>query len=155
MKKVLVVLLIVGFAVSGFAQVSPQGGKKTLRVDSKIEGEYDLSVQHVFHSSPYKYHMKKLPKKLAKYGFTNVQITALGAVNTGPTKRPDIGVAIAYARAGAVDVAISKATSTRRPQEFQVNFNSDQGFFKVRLSMTATGIKYIIADNSNGMIAAK
>ena len=145
--KNLLVVLVMAIGVGVFGQTAPTGGKKVLKVKTKFVGEYSLDVYNSFHSSPYEYHMKKLPKKLAKYGFTNVQITALGSVTTGATKRPDVGVAISYARAGYVDVAVSKATTSVTPREFQVNFDSDQGSFKVRLSMTATGIKYIIKES--------
>lgn len=146
MKNILVIL-VMAIGVGVFGQTAPTGGKKVLKVETKFIGEYNLDVYNSFSSAPYKYHMKKLPKKLLKYGFTNVQITALGSVTTGEAKRPDIGVAIAYARAGYVDVAVSKATTSVTPNEFQVNFDSDQGSFKVRLSMTATGIKYIIKES--------
>lgn len=144
MKKLLIVLTLC-FGVSTLAQTAPTEGKKVLEVKSKYHNEYDLKVFKSFYEAPYNYHMKRLPKKLLKYGFTNVKITALGSVQPTPNKRQDIGVAIAYSQIGAnVNTVINKAVDKIDKSEFQVNFISDQGEFKVRLNSTATGIKYII-----------
>lgn len=146
MKNILVAL-VMAIGVGVFGQTAPTGGKKVLKVKTKFAGEYTLKVYNSFSPAPYKYHMKKLPKKLLKYGFTNVQITALGSVTTGETKGPDMGLAFAYARLGYGYTAVMTATTSRTPNEFQVNFDSDQGSFKVRLSMSATGIEYIIKES--------
>lgn len=145
MKK-LVYILILSIGVSGYSQVAPTSGKKVLPVTNKYENEYQLEVFKSFYKAPYEYHMKRLPKKLQKYGFTNVTITALGSVQPVPNKKGDVGLAIAYARLGAnVETVVGKLDEVSM-SKFQVNFTSDQGFFKVRLSSTATGIKYIIKE---------
>lgn len=145
MKKFITLLLILGM-YGAQAQTAPTGGKKVLPVLNKYENEYNLDVWNAFLEAPYNYHMKKLPKKLQKYGFTNVEITALGMVTTGPAKKRDVAVAIAYAQQGASVGTILNMLEDIKQEEFQVNFTSDQGTFKVRLSATATGIKYIIAE---------
>mgnify|MGYP003638471789 FL=1 len=144
MKK-LIYILIFSFGLTAVAQVAPTNGKKTLSVDEKFENEYSLEVFKSMYEAPYNYHMKKLPAKLAKYGFTNVTITALGSVQPVANKKGDVGLAIAKLQNGAtISGAISTAVNEVDMSEFQVNFTSDQGTFKVRLSSTATKLKYII-----------
>tara|TARA_R110002126_G_scaffold50551_4_gene139222 strand:- start:6186 stop:6626 length:441 start_codon:yes stop_codon:yes gene_type:complete len=144
MKK-LIYILIFSFGLTAVAQVAPTTGKKTLSVDEKFENEYSLEVFKSMYEAPYNYHMKKLPAKLAKYGFTNVTITALGSVQPVANKKGDVGLAIAKLQNGAtISGAISTAVNEVDMSEFQVNFTSDQGTFKVRLSSTATKLKYII-----------
>lgn len=144
MKKLLYTLIF-AFGVSAYGQVAPTGGKKVLKVTNKYENEYGLQVFKSMYEAPYNYHMKKLPKKLEKYGFTNVTITALGSVQPVANKKGDLGLGLAYLRSGStIDTAVKKALDEVDMSEFQVNFTSDQGEFKVRLSSTATGIKYII-----------
>lgn len=144
MKK-LVYILILNIGVSGYSQVAPTSGKKVLSVSNKYENEYRLEVFKSFYKAPYEYHMKRLPKKLQKYGFTNVTITALGSVQPVANKKGSLSLGLAYVQSGAtVNTAINKVVNDVDKSEFQVNFTSDQGFFKVRLSSTATGIKYII-----------
>lgn len=144
MKKLLYILIF-AFGVSTYGQVAPTGGKKVLKVTNKYENEYDLQIFKSMYEAPYNYHMKKLPNKLEKYGFTNVTITALGSVQPVANKKGDLGLGLAYLRSGStIDTAVSKALDEVNMSEFQVNFTSDQGEFKVRLSSTATGVKYII-----------
>ena len=146
--KNLIYILIFSFGLTTVAQVAPTTGKKTLKVsEGKYENEYALEVFKSFNKAPYDYHMKKIPKKLEKYGFTNVVITALGSVQPVPDKEPDMSVAIAYLQTGAsINTVISKATTPISMSEFQVNFTSDQGTFKVRLTSTATKFRYIIKE---------
>tara|TARA_R110000744_G_scaffold365945_2_gene474870 strand:- start:9 stop:449 length:441 start_codon:yes stop_codon:yes gene_type:complete len=144
MKK-LIYILIFSFGLTTVAQVAPTTGKKVLEVTNKFDNEYSLEVFKSMYAAPYEYHMNKLPKKLAKYGFTNVTITALGSVQPVANKKGDVGLAIAKLQNGAtISGAISTAVNEVNMSEFQVNFTSDQGTFKVRLSSTATRLKYII-----------
>ena len=146
MKKLLYILIF-SFGLTAIAQVAPTNGKKTLSVDEKFENEYSLEVFKSMYEAPYNYHMKKLPAKLAKYGFTNVTITALGSVQPVANKKGDVSLAIAKLQNGAtISGAISTAVNEVDMSEFQVNFTSDQGTFKVRLSSTATKLKYIIKE---------
>ena len=146
MKKVLVVLVMT-MGAAMFAQTAPTGGKKVLKVKNKIDNEYSLRVQDAFSDAPYKYHMKRLPKKLLKYGFTNVQITALGNVEMAPPTESIVTPQVILVAGGSVQLAINQIGTKVYHEEFQVNFDSDQGSFKVRLNMTATGIRYIIKEN--------
>ena len=144
MKK-LIYILIFSFGLTTVAQVAPTTGKKVLEVTNKFDNEYSLEVFKSMYAAPYEYHMNKLPKKLAKYGFTNVTITDLGSVQPVANKKGDVGLAIAKLQNGAtISGAISTAVNEVNMSEFQVNFTSDQGTFKVRLSSTATRLKYII-----------
>ena len=145
--KNLITFAIILITLSVGAQIVPQNGKNTIEISQKFENEYTLEIFKSFAPAPYNYHMKKLPKKLAKYGFTNVEITALGSVQPVPNKTQDIGVAIAYAQVGAnINTVVSQVNKTIDKSEFQVNFKSDQGEFKVRLSVFV-GINYVIAKN--------
>ena len=145
--KNLITIAIVLISLSLNAQTVPQDGRKTIKVDQKFDNEYTLEVFKSFGPAPYKYHMKKLPKKLAKYGFTNVEITAFGSVQPVANKVQDISVALAYAQVGAnINTTLSQVNKTIDKSEFQVNFTSDQGTFKVRLSVFV-GVKYVIAQN--------
>ena len=144
---VLMILLIASIFTNLQAQTAPTGGKKVLPVsEGKYENEYSFEVFKSFSKAPYDYHMKKLPKKLAKYGFTNVVITALGSVQPVPDKDGSVSLAVAYINSGAsYDTAVSKLDPVSMSQ-FQVNFQSDQGFFKVRMTKTALGFRYIIKE---------
>ena len=144
MKKLLYILIF-SFGLTSMAQVAPTNGKKTLSVNEKYDNEYSLEVFKSMFEAPYNYHMKKLPAKLAKYGFTNVTITALGSVQPVANKKGDVGLAIAKLQNGAtISGAYSTAVNEVDMSQFQVNFTSDQGTFKVRLSSTATKLRYII-----------
>ena len=146
MKKFITLLLVLGI-YGAQAQIAPTGGKKVLKVsEGKYKGEYALEVFKSFSKAPYDYHMKKLPKKLAKYGFTNVVITALGSVQPTPNKDGSIDLALAYVELGSsVSTAVSRLDEVDM-SDFQVNFQSDQGFFKVRMTSTALGFRYIIKE---------
>jgi len=147
MKKV-VLLLVVAFSVSISAQIAPTEGKRTLKVKEKQELEYLEEVYESFSKKPRAQHMKRLPKKLAKYGFTNVKITALGSVYSrwkgiSISKK---SVVLAKIRAGAsIESVVTEINRKPNDYKFQVNFNSDQGFFKVRLSMFVAPV-YIIKE---------
>ena len=146
MKKA-ILILVLGFGLNAVAQTAPTNGKKTLTVNEKYENEYSLEVFKSMYEAPYNYHMKKLPAKLAKYGFTNVTITALGSVQPVANKKGDVGLAIAKLQNGAtISGAYSTAVNEVDMSQFQVNFTSDQGTFKDRLSSTATKLKYIIKE---------
>tara|TARA_R110000744_G_scaffold146215_2_gene259065 strand:+ start:62 stop:499 length:438 start_codon:yes stop_codon:yes gene_type:complete len=142
------IILTIALLVStmAFSQIAPTSGKKVLKVQNKFQNEYSLDVFNVFHSSPYEYHMKRLPKKLAKYGFTNVEIVKLGAVKTAATEKSSVTGYDVLDAGGSLNQAIAQQNKEVKHEEFQVNFNSDQGFFKVRLNMTATKLKYIIKE---------
>lgn len=136
--KNLFILIAVMFSLSLVGQVVPTDGRRTIKVKEKVVGEYLEEVFLSFGDAPYNYHMKKLPKKLAKYGFTNVKITALGSVNNtyrGYSLSGVKGGITVLQAGGGVMTAIN--TMNRKPHnyKFQVNFTSDQGEFKVRLSM--------------------
>lgn len=152
MKKFITILLVLGMYGAQAQNVVPTDGKKTLRIDHKFEGEYEQEVFKSFMKSPYDYHMKKLPKKLAKYGFTNVVITAFGSVDFKSTgyKASRLDLGLAYLRMGSsVSTAVSIATSPEpREDKFQVNFTCDQGTFKVRLNMFVKP-RYVIAEGES------
>ena len=140
-------LLIIMFITSvSFGQEAPTTGKQVLPVEVKHDNEYNLRVYDAFQAAPYKHHLKRLPKKLAKYGFTNVEITDLGMVKIAPDEKSSVSGYDVIDAGGSLNQAIAQENRVVRHEEFQVNFNSDQGFFKVRLNMTATKLKYIIKE---------
>ena len=144
--KVLLMLMIFFMMSNLQAQTAPTNGKKVLEVTNKYENEYSFEVFKSMYAAPYEYHMKRLPKKLEKYGFTNVVITELGSVQPVANKKGSLSLGLAYIQSGStVGTAVNKVVNDVDKSKFQVNFTSDQGTFKVRLSDTATGIKYIIA----------
>ena len=147
--KNLITIAIVLISLSLNAQTVPQDGRRTIKVDQKFDNEYDLEIYKSFGPAPYKYHMKKLPKTLAKYGFTNIEITAFGSVKYESTgyKPSRMDVALAQVRSGAnVETAVNTATTKVSEDKFQVNFTSDQGTFKVRLSIFVKP-RYVIKEN--------
>ena len=105
-------------------------GKKVLPVEVKHDNEYNLRVYDAFQDAPYKYHLKRLPKKLAKYGFTNVEITDLGMVKIAPDEKSSVSGYDVIDAGGSLNQIAQENRVVH--EEFQVNFNSDQGFFKVR-----------------------
>ena len=153
MKNTILTLALLASTLA-IGQTAPTTGKKVLEVKNGVDvyskwkqTEYSLRVKDAFSDAPYKYHMKKLPKKLLKYGFTNVQITALGVVETAPPEESKITPQTVLDMGGTVSQAVGRIGSMVYHEEFQVNFDSDQGSFKVRLNMTATKLKYIIKEN--------
>ena len=142
MKNTILALALLVSTIS-LGQIAPTTGKKVLKVKNQFENEYSLSVFNAFAPAPYKHHMKKLPNKLAKFGFTNVEITKLGMVKTAPSEKSIVDGFDVLDAGGSLNQAISQQNKEVKHEEFQVNFNSDQGFFKVRLNMTATKLKYI------------
>ena len=62
------------------SQEAPTGGKKQLEVVEKWDGEYDAGMESFYAQNVKDVYLKKLPKKLEKYGFTNVVIIDLGKV---------------------------------------------------------------------------
>ena len=151
MRKITLIISAILISLGSYAQVAPTAGKKQLRVRTKYINEYSQTVTQSFATSPYNYHMNKLPKKLAKYGFTNVKITALGSVigSKRPSPISRIGVAIAKWRVGATpETVIHTATTKIDKSLFQVNFTSDQGSFKVRLNVFVSP-KYIIKNTED------
>lgn len=149
MKKIAVIILALGLVTSTYSQVVPTQGRKTIKVKTKFIGEFDKEVRSSFYEAPHNYHMNKLPKKLKKYGFTNVKITALGSVSynsKNPISRLDVG--IAQIRVGAnVETVINTVTTKVDTSKFQVNFTCDQGEFKVRLNMFVSPMYVIAEDN--------
>lgn len=149
MKKLTTILLVLGLAMSTYSQIAPTQGRKTIKVKTKFVGEFDKQVVLSFSKTPYSYHMSRLPKKLKKFGFTNIKITALGSVSydsKNPISRLDVG--IAQIRVGAnVETVINTVTTKVDTSKFQVNFICDQGEFKVRLNMFVSPM-YIIAEDN-------
>ena len=62
------------------SQEAPTEGKKQLEVVEKWDGEYDAGMESFYAQNVKDVYLKKLPKKLEKYGFTNVVIIDLGKV---------------------------------------------------------------------------
>lgn len=160
MKKPLFLLGLTLFTLSVNGQTVPTNGKKTIQVKESFEGEYNQEVREVFYPAPYKQHMKRLPKKLKKYGFTNVVVTKLGEVRVtdgwanklSKLAGGNDGVGRAKLAMATTASEISSAvdqifTADPPPTKFQANFTSDQGTFKVRLS-TFVGVKYIIKESN-------
>ena len=147
--------LLIAFNIN--AQEVPTNGRKTIEVKESFVGEYNQIVRDVFSTLPKKQHLKKLPKKLAKYGFTNVVITEVGRVEVidgwanklskaaGGNKsvgRAKLTMATTYSEMRGAVNQIHNGPK-RGATKFQANFTCDQGTFKVRMS-TFGGLKYII-----------
>lgn len=116
--KSIIALLVLFVSFSIFAQVAPVG-KKTLEVKQTIEEEYFKSLTTDGLGKPLMdYFYKSMPKKLAKYGFTDVIIEDVGKVD------------------GTEELI------------FQVNIfdNITKNKFKIRLSMLSKNPKYIIKE---------
>ena len=146
---VLMILLVASIFTNLQAQNVPTDGKKTISVSENFEGEFEREVYESFMAAPKKYHLKKLPKLLAKYGFTNIEITAFGSVEYESTgyKPSRMDVALAQLGSGSgVAIAVSTATTEVNEDKFQANFTSDQGTFKVRLNIFVKP-RYIIKEN--------
>lgn len=150
MRKISTILVILLLSYSGVAQIAPTQGKRSLIVKTKYIKEFQQVVFESFSKKPKDYHLKRLPKKLSKYGFTNVEITSLGSVKGSqePSLISRMNVAIAKAQVGATLSNVYNTATTKVDKTlFQVNFTSDQGEFKVRLNVFVNP-KYIIKDTS-------
>jgi hypothetical protein len=141
-------IITLGITITSSSQVAPLDGKKVLKVVSSYDGEYDQEVYRSHLEAPYNYHMKRLPKKLGKYGFTNVVITSMGSVKgnaIAKSSRAKMSDAYATIDGGGSLNQAKRALDNNNTSKFQVNFSSDQGEYKVRLGMTM-GIRYIIKE---------
>ena len=160
MKKVILVLVAVLAFITINAQEVPTNGRKTIEVKESFVGEYNQEVSDNFSPLAKERYVKKLPKKLSKYGFTNVVVTEFGSVRVVDGwanklsnlagSNESIGRAqLEIAKTGSeIRRAVDKIYSGAKPAptKFQANFTCDQGTFKVRMS-TFGGLKYIIKNS--------
>ena len=147
------------------AQVAPTDGKKQLEVIEKWEGEYDAEISNFYNVGPVlDSHLKKLPKKLEKYGFTNVVIISLGkvvapdnwATKLHKAQGGNQGAAMSNMQnATSVAGAVAAAELYNAPEtptiNTRVHFTSDQGEFKVRTAIMSSNPKYIVKENKMNM----
>ena len=145
------------------SQEAPTGGKKQLEVVEKWDGEYDAEISNFYNVGPVlDSHLKKLPKKLEKYGFTNVVIISLGKVVAPDNWAKKLhnmqggnqGAAMSNMQnATSVAGAVAAAELYNAPEtptiNTRVHFTSDQGEFKVRTAMMSSNPKYIVKYNDN------
>ncbi len=153
-------LLIIMLSLSLNAQTAPTTGKKVLEVKETFEGEYNQDVSTSGLSKAVISAMeKRLPKKLEKYGFTDITINEVGKVKTPKslaTKMSEAAggndaVGKAQLRQAEtteqIETAVDKiyADDADIDWKFQVNFtdNTTGYVYKVRLSMTYAP-KYIV-----------
>ncbi|MCA0931752.1 hypothetical protein LCM02_04760 [Lutimonas saemankumensis] len=158
-KSVLLLICFLAVASNSITAQEAPVGKKTLKVEEKFPGEYLQEVSKDGLSSNVIDAMKsRLPKKLEKFGFTDITITEVGQVpvpksiatkmgNTaGNTGRAELEVAQTY---GEIERAVDKMY--QEPVDidwkFQVNFidNNSGNTFKVRLNLSYNP-QYIISE---------
>jgi hypothetical protein len=161
--KNLITITLVLLTLTVNSQEVPQNGKRVIKVKQKFEGEYNQKVRGFFHDKMEVTISDKLPKKLAKYGFTNVKVNEIGVVTStdawynkladiAPLSNKERGIILLNqantvgGMARAVDVYVTPDTNTG-PTRYQINFTSDQGSFKLRINMFG-GVKYLIKESN-------
>lgn len=162
MKNLILIVSILSLLAiqSLIAQEAPKG-KKTLDVKEKFEGEYNQEVTHEGLSDVVVDALtKRVPKKLAKYGFNDITVVKVGKaiVPDGWAKKlsanvSKVDVALAELEYADGEVAIKRAIDRVYEEneddwKFQVNFidNNTKKVFKVRLSLMYSP-KYIIKES--------
>jgi hypothetical protein len=147
------------------AQVAPTTGRKVLEVKEDHEGEYLQTVnQSGFSDVVIKAMKKRLPKKLSKFGFTNISIievgqvpvpegwaTKLGKLNSNKSTGEAMMLsATTYSQmTAAVNKMYEPEDTDGVDWRFQVNFmdNISDKMFKVRINMMWYKPLYIIKES--------
>ncbi|MBQ0734946.1 hypothetical protein [Aquimarina celericrescens] len=162
MKKAILAIVFLATTICITAQTAPTGGKKTLEVKQTFEGEYNQDVRQGTASNAVIKAMKsRVPKKLAKYGFTDITIIDIGQARV-PENWTDKLAQVAGGNKAVGEAQLQQAETYSEIKQavdkmhtpddydnwqFQVNFkdNITDKIFKVRLSLTYNP-KYIIKE---------
>jgi hypothetical protein len=167
MKNLKTVIAILGLILTFnlTAQIAPTSGKKILEVIEDHEGEYLQTVtQNGFSDVVIKAMTDRLPKKLLKYGFTDISITEVGKVPVPEGWATKLGKLSSNKSTGRAMMTtattynqmVAAANKMYEPEDndgvdwkFQVNFtdNVSKKIFKVRINMMSYKPLYIIKES--------
>lgn len=161
MKKIITISIFL-FALSANSQTAPTTGQKILEVKESHEGEYLQSInQNGFSSVVIEAIKQKIPKKLIKYGFTDITIIEIGQVPVpegwatklaNNTSNKAVGKSM-LREAKTYNEIVSAVDKMYTPEDndgvdwkFQVNFidNSTKELYKIRINMMTYNPQYII-----------
>jgi len=80
LKRIIMLLLLSNY-INLTAQIAPTTGEKVLEIKESHQGEYLQTItQQGISDVVIKAINERIPKKLAKYGFTNITVTEVGKV---------------------------------------------------------------------------
>lgn len=160
-KKIITILLL-ALTFSMTAQVAPTTGEKVLEVKESHEGEYLQKIsQQGFSPVVIKALTERLPKKLIKYGFTDISIIEVGKVPVPEGWATKLGSLTSNKSVGQgmlqqaktyseIEAAVNKMYQPEDTDgvdwKFQVNFidNISKEEFKIRINMMTYSPLYII-----------
>ena len=159
LKPLIVICCVILYAGQTQGQIAPSG-KKTLSVEEKFPGEYSQEVSKNGLSSNVIEAMKsRLPKKLEKYGFTDITISEVGQVPVPESLATKMGNIAGNSGEAQLEVAqttgeIQRAVDKMYEEpadidwKFQVNFidNVSGNMFKLRLNLSYNP-QYIIRES--------
>lgn len=161
--NVFITILCIALTINMSAQVAPIG-KKTLPVKENHEGEYLQTVmQRDISDVVIKAIRQRMPKKLLKYGFTDITIIQVGKVPVPEGWATKLGSLVSNKSLG---IAMMETATTYRqmvaaidkmyePEDndgvdwkFQVNIvdNISKETFKIRINMMSYNPMYIIKE---------
>jgi hypothetical protein len=160
--KKIVMLLVLSQSFSLTAQIAPTTGEKVLEVKESHAGEYLQTVNRKDISDVViKAITERVPKKLAKYGFTDITVTEVGKVPVPEGWATKMGQITSNKSVGqsmlgqaktynemviAVDKMYQPEDTDGVDWKFQVNIidNVTKEVFKIRINMMSYNPQYII-----------
>jgi hypothetical protein len=161
-SKKIITLLLLALTFSMSAQVAPTTGEKVLEVKESHEGEYLQKIsQQGFSDVVIKALTERVPKKLIKYGFTDISIIEVGQVPVPEGWATKLGSLTSNKSVGKgmlqqaktyseIEAAVNKMYQPEDTDgvdwKFQVNFidNISKEEFKIRINMMSYNPLYII-----------
>jgi hypothetical protein len=160
--KRIAMLLVLSNAINLSAQIAPTTGEKVLEIKESHQGEYLQTVtQQGISDVVIKAITERMPKKLAKYGFTDITITEVGKVPVPEgwatkmgqiTSNKSVGQSM-LGQAKTYNEMVIAVNKMYEPEDtdgvdwkFQVNItdNVSKEVFKIRINMMSYNPQYII-----------
>lgn len=160
--KTIFMLLVLTQSFNLTAQIAPTTGEKTLEIKESHQGEYLQTVSQTGISDVViKAITERVPKKLAKYGFTDITVTEVGKVPIPEGWATKMGQISSNKSVGqsmlgqaktynemvvAVDKMYQPEDTDGVDWKFQVNItdNISKEVFKIRINMMSYNPQYII-----------
>lgn len=160
--KRIAMLLVLSNAINLSAQIAPTTGEKVLEIKESHQGEYlQTVIQQGISDAVIRAITERIPKKLAKYGFTDITITEVGKVPVPEgwatkmgqiTSNKSVGQSM-LGQAKTYNEMVIAVNKMYQPEDndgvdwkFQVNImdNVTKEIFKIRINMMSYNPQYII-----------
>ena len=161
LKRIIMLLLLSNY-INLTAQIAPTTGEKVLEIKESHQGEYLQTItQQGISDVVIKAINERIPKKLAKYGFTNITVTEVGKVPVPEgwatkmgqiTSNKSVGQSM-LGQAKTYNEMVIAVNKMYQPEDtdgvdwkFQVNIidNATKEVFKIRINMMSYNPQYII-----------